>query len=972
MITTTTRTAAAAPESWWLRGLPAAELPCERRPEWAAFVEQVLAAVPSGPRADLTDRTEWPGTTGFARLLAPFAEAAGARLPSSTDPSIRSEFTDRLAAALGRTAARTLVLELNVARVEGRLSGDTPSARFRDFLAVTSRRHGLSALLTEYPVLARLLGRSCLSAAEALTELLGRFAADRADLVRALLAAQDPGPLVAVDTAVGDTHGGGRSVAILRFADGSRVVYKPRPLTVHRHLAELIDWYNPRSGSPALRLPALLAGDGYGWLEFVPAAPCTTEEQLDRFYRRQGALLALMHALDGTDLHLENLIAHGDEPVLVDAETLFHPPAPAETDPDPALLALAASVHRIGLLPYLLIGDEAALDASGLGGDAGARSPFERLCWEASGTDEMHAVRRTGSTSGASNRPRLDGRDADPARYTESLAAGFRAGYQAVTDHRDDLTGPQGLLRRFADDAVRVVPRATQVYATLLDESTHPDLMRDAADRDEILGLLRTDQLGAGGRPGLVDHELAELWAGDVPLFSARPGSVDLWNGTGRRIPGALDRSGLSRACAKVGAMGPADRAAQEWIIRAAMAGRATGPAHGTGLVSPRGAGGPAPDQERLLAAARRIGDRLVELAHRSRRPRSPARANWLGLELLGDRYWRLRPLGADLGSGYTGTALFLARLARLTGADSYAEVARASLRPVPDLLSGFAENRADLGDLGSGGFAGLGGVLYGLTETAAALDDAEVRSWIDPATELAVAAAEAEHESGLLAGAAGGLAALLAVHRSTGSATAWRGAGLCAERLTREPLPGGPGFAAGPAGAGWALLRYAAAGGGAQYERAGLAALHSATTGRAATASATGFSWCEGLPGLALAVTDSPAALADPRLAAFAERAVGTVLRTGPLADHSLCHGELGVLDSLGDAAGTTERAGALLAVLEQEGPHCGTPGGLADPGLLYGLAGIGYGLLRIGFADQVPSVLRLDSGLRADRGTL
>ena len=44
-----------------------------------------------------------------------------------------------------------------------------------------------------------------------------------------------------------------------------------------------------------------------------------------RFYHRQGALLALLYVLDGTDMHYENLIAVGEQPVLVDVETLFHP-----------------------------------------------------------------------------------------------------------------------------------------------------------------------------------------------------------------------------------------------------------------------------------------------------------------------------------------------------------------------------------------------------------------------------------------------------------------------------------------------------------------------------------------------------------------------------------------------------------------------------------------------------------------------
>ena len=36
-------------------------------------------------------------------------------------------------------------------------------------------------------------------------------------------------------------------------------------------------------------------------------------------------MLSLMRLLSGSDLHAENLIAHGPHPVVVDCETLFTP-----------------------------------------------------------------------------------------------------------------------------------------------------------------------------------------------------------------------------------------------------------------------------------------------------------------------------------------------------------------------------------------------------------------------------------------------------------------------------------------------------------------------------------------------------------------------------------------------------------------------------------------------------------------------
>ncbi|MGZ0235931.1 lanthionine synthetase LanC family protein, partial [Streptomyces sp. CPS1] len=85
---------------------------------------------------------------------------------------------------------------------------------------------------------------------------------------------------------------------------------------------------------------------------------------------------------------------------------------------------------------------------------------------------------------------------------------------------------------------------------------------------------------------------------------------------------------------------------------------------------------------------------------------------------------------------------------------------------------------------------------------------------------------------------------------------------------------------------------------------------------------------------------------------------------------DLSLAQGALGTLEALalfaargdGPAAGTlTRRTGQALALVEAQGHRCATPDQVPSPGLLTGLSGIGYGLLRLAHPDTVPSVLLL-----------
>lgn len=1025
----------AAGEPWWLPGVVGGSASGE--PGWAVFAREAVASAPCD--VVVADRA-YPGLTGFGPVVAPFVEAAARRLrdalakdgpavngPATDAPAadgasaILADFRRQLTRRLSRIAGRTLVTELHEARRLDRLRGEGPEERFRDFVRRTARRDGLALLVTGYPVLARLLATACLNAGDAFAEMAARLAADRHLLAPSgvlgdragspeggLGGNAGPGALTGVEAGAGDSHRGGRSVMLLRFADGARLVYKPRPLAAHRHFNTLAEWFGSLPGAPELRVLRVLDRGDYGWAEFVEERPCSTAAETRQFYRRQGALLALLHTLDGTDLHHENLIACGPHPVLVDVETLFHPPLGPARSPDPAARALHDSVHRVGLLPQLLVGDTTALDMSAIGGGRAASSPIETADWAEAGTDRMRLVRRAGRFTESANRPRLGGVAAAPSAYTDTLCGGFRAGYTAISDHRAELLGEDGLLRLFARDEVRVVPRPTWTYTTLLDESTHPDLMRDATERHQVLSLLRTPLLGVPALLGVEDEEVAELWCGDVPVFGTRPGSTELWSGTGRTVPGpapdradggtagdAVGPTGLARVEAKVRAMDTVDRQDQERIIRAAMVSTSPEPPHRAGPGGRSRSAATAPEPEQLLSAARSVGDQLVSLAYRHE-----SRTNWIGLELLGERYWRLTPMAADLAGGYTGPALFLAQLAALTGASRYAEAAREALTPVPGLLDALHGRADELGSLGSGAFAGLGGIAYALTEVGTLLGDREVLDLAGPAVRLSCAASAAEDGYGVRGGAAGGLVSLLAVHRATGRPEAWRGAERCAERIAAAPLPGSGGFADGAAGIGWALLRFAGAGGDARHRSAGLEALRRATAGAAhvtttaatdgaaykatagapdgatagttretAAGAAAGPAWCGGVAGIALAVADSPDALADPELSGWLAARSGELAGIGPLADDSLCHGESGLLELLGHGAlpaarpAWMRRAGTLLASADRAGPQCGTPGRVPHPGLLTGLSGIGHGLLRAGFPDRIGSALLLRS---------
>jgi lantibiotic modifying enzyme len=151
----------------------------------------------------------------------------------------------------------------------------------------------------------------------------------------------------------------------------------------------------------------------------------------------------------------------------------------------------------------------------------------------------------------------------------------------------------------------------------LLQGGYHPEVLRDALDRDRFFDRLWIE---VEYRPDLVrvfPAEREELQRGDVPIFRTRPGSRDVWTSTNERITDFLDDPGLALVRRRLQQLCSEDLSRQLWFIRGSLATRAMGPDRARWpshcLPEPQTIA----TRERLLGAARAVGDRLEALALR-------------------------------------------------------------------------------------------------------------------------------------------------------------------------------------------------------------------------------------------------------------------------------------------------------------------------------------------------------------------
>jgi type 2 lantibiotic biosynthesis protein LanM len=916
------------------------------------------------------------------------------------EPADLSElFVPALLERLLGVLSRTLVLELNVARVQGQLMGVTGEERFTSFVERLRHREIALALLKEYPVLARHVWLCINQWVDSTWEFLERLSAD-AEKIKGTFCPDSPlGTLDQVHIGAGDRHRNGRSVTIIRFSSGVQLVYKPRSLDIEVHFQRLLEWLNQKGIHSPFKILGVLNQGTHGWVEFVTTKGCTSKDQLHRFFERQGGYLALLYALEAVDFHMENLIACGEHPILVDLESILHPRVESEGPVQSATAIIDRSVLRVGILPQRLWASDKSdgVDLSGLGGAEGQLWPHPSLDLEGIGTDVMRVSRKPLLLPGSQNRPLLNDEAVDVLLYADDIMRGFAEVYRLLIAQRAELLAPNGPIAPFADDEVRVILRPTYLYALFLQESFHPDFLRDALDREQLLDRL---WVGIEDRPYLsriITHEREDLWKGDFPMFTTWPSSCDLWSSSGTRIENFFKESAMNAVRQCISQLDERDLERQLWFIRASLTtllnGEDAGRRQSYGLSQPTSS----PRGSSFLKAAIDIGNHLEELASQAQEDIS-----WIGVTLLNGRIWSPQPLGVDLYGGMPGVALFLGYLGLLSRQHRYTELAECTIATSIRQL----EQAKDTLDL-IGGFDGWGGAIYAITHLGCLWQRADLLERAHEYVELIPKLIPTDKRFDVTRGSAGCIGSLLGLYRVTGSGRALEIANQCGDHLlahaqpmehgigwVQEGLSARPltGFAHGNAGMAWALLQLWSLTNQERYRAAALDAisyeqnLFSATArnwpiprdprlpGEPSSDREDNFmiAWCYGAPGIGLARLKSLGSLDGAGIREQIDMALQTTLEQGFGGNHSLCHGDLGNLDFILEASRTLSQlpmdlpvnqlSAMVLESAERSGWLCGIPLNVQTPDLMTGLAGIGYELLRLASPSEVPSVLMME----------
>ena len=860
------------------------------------------------------------------------------------------------------------------------------------------RAVGLLRLFEDKPVLLRLIATITRQWIDTSREFLLRLDADLDDVRLAIFGSSARSRIAAIQGDLSDPHNGGHSVQIVGFEDGSRLVYKPKDLSLDAVWHALVERLNASSAPVDLKAMRAIARNGYGWTEFIAHTGCADAVGVRQFFRRGGAWLALFHCFAGSDMHHENMIAAGDNPVPIDLEVILQPVAEELISNEPAAQAFQAatetvsnSVMAVGLLPTYAksLGNK----VFAIGGLRSGWTAGSTLAWSDLNTDTMRPMKAREAGEGVPNLPHIDGRYAKFGDHIEDFVAGFED-YARFLVRMSRGAAQGGLFEGFAGLPVRRVLRPTHFYYLLLQRLKNHETMDNGATwsaQADFLARLADWEKDLDPFWPLQRSERLALTRMNVPHFVLPSDGRVIADATGISVRTDA-AAGLQRARTRLQDFDERDIAWQVAVIRlnTSTVSRSAEPIAAETRKLLRSTAEAEPTRDTFVTEADKVVDDLARYA-----VRRGANAAWIGLDWHGDsEVAQLAPLGFDLYNGSCGIAVFLAAHAAVTGRDSSKELALAAIGHLRRSLK--SRNPARMARyLGLGAGSGLGSIVYALAVMAKCLGDADLLADAHAAAALFTDdLIAADKALDLLNGSAGGILGLLRLNRDSPSDDVLRRAITCGEHLLAQPRTGDQsygswigqgngeralnGMSHGAAGFAYALACLAAAAGREDF--AGTAAecvafensrydpTHCNWPVLRAGELSFPCRWCHGATGIGLArigmnrraVRACKAVKLEPALLTsdVANALVGTE-RGWPGHVDTMCCGTLGSIEFFCEAAEALGRddlrdiaARRMLAVLESAaltGDYRFKVGSRQfNLGLFRGLAGIGYTCLR------------------------
>jgi len=531
------------------RALPQAGIP-----EWYQYLSSVLNVETDATPAYLRN---FPFITALAPLVAVFTQELRGTFPDLSLTIMESAQTALLRRLL-QVAGVTLYTDY---QEYCRRTGKTPSLEIYEQWSRNFLNGEWGNIADTYPVLIRFIHMTHSNFLTLATEVIQRFYIDKNNIAELIDTNKDI-TLENIIFDLSDYHHDGRTVCRLLLNEGNRVIYKPKSMANEEWFFSCLLPKLPTFAQSIGHIGVINRHE-YGWAEDI--TKLIADKPDAEMPLNIGRIVALFYALNATDMHAENMIFHDGKAYPIDVETILNS-VPGSLRADDQTWK-TWSVLSTELLQYKY--SRSAMENRGNGFSAAASyAPFKKIYFsyctekgiEIDFYDPSIFDPETLEEESSAKAPEMI---VDPQIFCEA--------YTEITDvyRNSQLKVPTEMVTRH-------IFRDTMFYERIVQRLSQPKLLTDGALLSLDLAGLYIDlknlpESDSSQRACLIDHEITQLLAGDVPLFWHSPHSKDLMSHNGLVAKDFYKKTGYECFHDKIIHAEPEDIREQSYLMEASF-----------------------------------------------------------------------------------------------------------------------------------------------------------------------------------------------------------------------------------------------------------------------------------------------------------------------------------------------------------------------------------------------------------------
>lgn len=428
---------------------------------------------------------------------------------------------------------QTIISDLHVYKKNNILKGNDEYSRFQSYLTIRfGEKEDIKNFFTSYPYAIRIIMTRTKYFISNIEEIMSNLNDEFIKFKETLNI--NSSIISSIDLSMGDTHDHGKSVSIIHFKDGNRVVYKPKKLEIAKKVNDFMLYLNQKIGSDFYTTKRLVK-ENYSFEEYIDQCNLESLNDAENYYSNYGELMGLAYILNGSDFHYENIIAHKQHPIIIDMETFLHEPSPLiqkEKMKNVVRDYISESVIGSSMIPVKIMKERSenqleGIDLSGLS-HGRVDIPFNVLVIKNPDTDEIKYEWDRTFADECKNVPTHDDKIIPYHSYKNDIYKGFVRFLNSIMENKCVVKAY--ILEHFSNLHVRQIVRPTQKYADLLRYSYHPSCLGDAIEREKVLHNLWAYSLSD---KKITMFEFDEMLNGDIPQFFTNTSERSIYSNNG-------------------------------------------------------------------------------------------------------------------------------------------------------------------------------------------------------------------------------------------------------------------------------------------------------------------------------------------------------------------------------------------------------------------------------------------------------